>query len=88
MALEAASTGSGLGSEVAFQPDGFEMLRESEMLKVFNALLRDESGATAIEYGLIAAATGMALVAVMPGLNDEVGANMQSVSDALETAIQ
>lgn len=27
--------------------------------------LKDESGATAIEYGLIAAATGLALVAVI-----------------------
>ncbi|MCA0433817.1 MAG: Flp family type IVb pilin [Proteobacteria bacterium] len=27
---------------------------------------KDESGATAIEYGLIAAAMGLALVAVMP----------------------
>ena len=30
--------------------------------------LKDESGATAIEYGLIAAATGLALVLVMPTL--------------------
>jgi pilus assembly protein Flp/PilA len=28
--------------------------------------VKDESGATAIEYGLIAAAMGLALVAVMP----------------------
>ena len=32
-------------------------------------LLRDKSGATAIEYGLIAAAVGLTLVAVMPAFN-------------------
>lgn len=58
------------------------------MLKKLNKMLRDESGATAIEYGLIAAATGMALVAVTPSLRTEVGANMEAVSGALETAVQ
>jgi pilus assembly protein Flp/PilA len=33
---------------------------------MFARFFKDESGATAIEYGLIAAATGLALVAVMP----------------------
>ncbi len=31
-------------------------------------LLKDESGATAIEYGIIAATMGLGLVAVMPNL--------------------
>jgi pilus assembly protein Flp/PilA len=31
-----------------------------------NAFLKDESGATAIEYGLIAAAMGLALIIAMP----------------------
>ncbi len=35
------------------------------MLKKF---INDESGATAIEYGLIAAAMGLALVAIMPNI--------------------
>ena len=33
---------------------------------------KDESGATAIEYGLIAAATGLALVAVMPSIKSSL----------------
>jgi pilus assembly protein Flp/PilA len=33
-----------------------------------NKFLKDESGATAIEYGLIAAAMGLALIAVVPTL--------------------
>ena len=35
-------------------------------MKNLARLLKDESGVTAIEYGLIAAATGLALVAAMP----------------------
>ena len=34
--------------------------------------LKDECGATAIEYGLIAAAMGIALVLVMPQLASQV----------------
>ncbi len=35
-------------------------------MEKFFAFLKDESGATAIEYGLIAAAMGLALVTAMP----------------------
>ncbi|MFO1089030.1 MAG: Flp family type IVb pilin [Hyphomicrobiales bacterium] len=35
-------------------------------MRTILAFVKDESGATAIEYGLIAAATGLALVAAMP----------------------
>ena len=51
-----------------------------------NKLLRfvkDESGATAIEYGLIAAATGLALVAVMPTIKDKLTTTFQAISGAL-----
>lgn len=37
-------------------------------MKKFVRFMNDESGATAIEYGLIAAAMGLMLVAVMPTL--------------------
>ena len=36
------------------------------------AFVKDESGATAIEYGLIAAATGLALVVVMPHIHNSL----------------
>lgn len=38
----------------------------------FVRFVKDESGATAIEYGLIAAAMGLALVAVMPLLANSI----------------
>ena len=43
--------------------------------------VKDESGATAI--GLIAAATGLALVAVMPTIKDKLNATFTSISGAL-----
>ena len=44
-----------------------------------NFLTDDESGATAIEYGLIAAATGLAVASVMPDLS----AKMTAIYDAI-----
>ena len=52
-------------------------------MKFFKNLFRDDAGATAIEYGLIAAAMGLALVAVMPTL----GNTMQGKFELLNTAI-
>ncbi|HMT14326.1 MAG TPA: Flp family type IVb pilin [Aestuariivirga sp.] len=46
--------------------------------------LADESGATAIEYGLIAAATGLALVLVMPTIKDRLGNTFNNISDNLD----
>ncbi len=40
----------------------------------------DESGATAIEYGLIVAATGLALVAVMPTIKSKLSTTFGSVA--------
>lgn len=45
--------------------------------------VKDESGATAIEYGLIAAATGLALVAVMPSIKTALSATFWSIEAAL-----
>jgi len=41
--------------------------------------LKDESGATAIEYGLIAAAMGVALVVVMPSLANKITVQFSSL---------
>jgi len=39
---------------------------------MFKKFLKDESGVTAIEYGVIAAAMGVALVVIMPKLASQV----------------
>jgi len=46
---------------------------------MFARFFKDESGATAIEYGLIAAATGLALVAVMPAINTNLVSTLGAV---------
>ena len=49
--------------------------RRNEM----NKFLKDESGATAIEYGLIAAAMGLALVTAMPSIANAVKTKFSSI---------
>ena len=50
---------------------------------MFARFFKDESGATAIEYGLIAAATGLALVATMPTIKGALEATFGSISAVL-----
>ena len=49
----------------------------------FKRFLRDESGATAIEYGLIAAGISVAIIAVVQGLGTKLDATFTSVKNAL-----
>jgi len=53
------------------------------MVKIMQ-FLRNESGATAIEYGLIAAGISVAIIAVVQGLGTKLTATFQSVSDNLK----
>jgi pilus assembly protein Flp/PilA len=55
-------------------------------MKFFNKLLRDEQGATAIEYGLIAALIAVAAMAAMGSLGDELNTTFTKVSTELSTA--
>lgn len=45
--------------------------------------LKDESGATAIEYGLIAAATGLALAATFPAIKTSLEGTFGEVNAKL-----
>jgi pilus assembly protein Flp/PilA len=49
-------------------------------MKFFNKLLRDEQGATAIEYGLIAALIAVAAIAAMSSLGNQLSATFNKVS--------
>jgi len=53
-------------------------------MQVFERLLNDESGATAIEYGLIAALISIAAIALMSQLGDQLKSTFQEVKDGLE----
>nr|WP_070961506.1 Flp family type IVb pilin [Hyphomonas sp. Mor2] len=46
----------------------------------------NESGATAIEYGLIAALIAVAIIGAVTALGDNVGATFDSISDDLTDA--
>ena len=46
--------------------------------------LKDDTGATAIEYGLIAAGIAVAIIAVVQGLGTQLNTTFSSVSSALK----
>ncbi|MBR1366530.1 MULTISPECIES: Flp family type IVb pilin [Bradyrhizobium] len=53
-------------------------------MKTLVHFLRDESGATAIEYGLIAAGISLAIIAVVNGLGTKLNAKFASISSSLK----
>ncbi len=52
-------------------------------MKFFNKLLRDEQGATAIEYGLIAALIAVAAITAMQNLGGELNETFTTVESKL-----
>ncbi len=54
------------------------------MKTIFARFVKDESGATAIEYGLIAAGISVAIIAVVQGLGTNLKTTFTSVSTALK----
>ena len=49
-------------------------------MKFFKNLLRDEAGATAIEYGLIAALIAVAAITAMQGLGNQLSTTFNKVT--------
>lgn len=54
------------------------------MIKRIKRFAEDKSGATAIEYGLIAAGISVAIIAVVQGLGTNLNATFTSVETALK----
>lgn len=54
------------------------------MMKVFKRFLADESGATAIEYGLIAAGISLAIITVVKGLGTQLNAKFALINSSLK----
>jgi pilus assembly protein Flp/PilA len=54
------------------------------MVGLFKKFLADESGATAIEYGLIAAGIALAIIAVVNGLGTKINSKFTSINSALK----
>lgn len=53
-------------------------------MKNFVRFLKDDSGATAIEYGLIAACISVAIIAVVQGVGGKLVTTFTSVETALK----
>ena len=53
-------------------------------MSVLKSFLRDESGATAIEYGLIAAGISVAIITVVQGLGSKLNTTFSNVSANLK----
>lgn len=52
-------------------------------MQTIKRFLKDENGATAIEYGLIAALVSVVLITVLATLGDNLTTNFQEVADCL-----
>ena len=54
------------------------------MRQLFRAFVNDQSGATAIEYGLIAAGIAVAIIVVVNGLGTQLNSTFTSISTQLK----
>jgi pilus assembly protein Flp/PilA len=59
---------------------------ELSMKKLLSRFLKDESGATAIEYGLIAALVSVAIITALTTLGSSLKGIFTSISDKLNNA--
>ena len=57
---------------------------EAVLRRNFLKFLSDQSGATAIEYGLIAAGISLAIIAVVNGLGTNLNAKFDSINTSLK----
>ena len=55
-------------------------------MKIIQKLLRDESGATAIEYGLMAALVSVAAITALGAMGDSLDSMFTKVSTELDNA--
>ena len=69
-------------TEPALEPARFTL--EAELKALILKFLFDESGATAIEYGLIAAGISLAIIAVVNGLGTSLNDKFTSISSSLK----
>jgi pilus assembly protein Flp/PilA len=70
----------GRGSVIPLKPRG-----RPEMVK-FLILLKNEDGATAIEYGLIAALIAVAAIGAMQGIGNKLNVTFNNVSNNLPSS--
>ena len=54
------------------------------MKNLMSSFLKDETGATAIEYGLIAAGISVAIIAAVQGVGTKLNTTFSTISSALK----
>ena len=54
------------------------------MKSLITSFFKDESGATAIEYGLIAAGISIAIISVVNGLGTSISSKFSDISSSLK----
>jgi pilus assembly protein Flp/PilA len=57
---------------------------ELPMKNLIARFVKDQSGATAIEYGLIAAGISLAIIAAVNGLGSKLNTNFNSINTSLK----
>jgi len=62
----------------------FTSLVHAGMMKLLTKFWADETGATAIEYGLIAAGISLAIIAVINGLGTKLNTKFTSINSSLK----
>lgn len=73
------------GNEPAFGPT--VMTEQEELpMTMFQRFLKDESGATAIEYGLIASLIAIAIIAVLGTLGTNLSTKFNQVATSIQPA--
>ncbi len=60
--------------------------RSITMKSLFSRFIKDESGATAIEYGLIAAIIGVGIIAALGTVKDELNTKFNTIGSELKNA--
>ncbi len=62
------------------------LTQETIMTKFINRFAKDESGATAIEYGLIAALIAVALITVLTTIGTNLNATFNKIATGVKTS--
>lgn len=76
--------GAGANPVLWISSDSHVWIMELPMKNLFVRFVNDNSGATAIEYGLIAAGISVAIIAVVNGLGTTLNTKFTSISSQLK----
>ncbi len=72
------------GTTARVGPSNHVWTQEFVMKSLFKRFAKDESGATAIEYGLIAAGISVAIIAVVNGIGTKLNTAFASINTQLK----